>query len=117
MELNVGNIVQIKVPVQIYEKRTVDDEKFFVVEAATKYDLKRKKQQPPYRVYESITGMYLGSVRKRMRDRRAARGVVRHLYQHFIFGEHEVMVDPSCVDTVFTVDDIMNVEDELATES
>lgn len=104
--MNPGDVVRLKSAVVPQKLVDTKNNEFWVVD-----DNSRRKTKPPWMLFNSVTGIYIGEERKPVKDGRASRGVVRRLYHKFVFGVEEVMIEPQLVDVFITFEEVMEDDD------
>lgn len=110
IKLTIGDVVRLNVPVIPVEYTDEDKIKHNVAEPLTEHQT--KGTAPPYMLFGSVTGIYLGHTRLKLRDKRATRGVVRRYFHRFMFGTKEAMIEHHHVDVFISYADLIRAAEE-----
>src|SRR4030065_76643 len=97
-KLSPGDVVRLNVPCIPVEVTDEEKATHNVAEQMSEHQVVSSKVKPPWMLFGSVTGIYLGHTRLKIRDKRATRGVLRRYFHRFIFGTKEVMIEHHHVD-------------------
>ncbi len=109
-KLTVGDVVRLNVPVKPVEYTDEDKKSHFVAEQMS--ETEAKGVSLPHSLFGSVTGIYLGHTRLKLRDNRATRGVVRRYFHRFMFGTKEAMIEHHHVDVFISYADLLKASEE-----
>lgn len=106
-KLTPGDVVRLNVPCVPVEVTDEDKVTHHVAEQMSEHQASSSKAKPPWMLFGSVTGIYLGHTRLKIRDKRATRGVLRRYFHRFMFGTKEVMIEHHHVDVFISYQELL----------
>lgn len=91
-----GDAIVITEHLEVEERRNAKNEAYFT--AIIPYSFANKKSKPPFMIFDSIVGIYIGM--KYVPTRQARRGIVQSAQHGFLFGDREIFIDPKYIKVV-----------------
>jgi hypothetical protein len=99
--LKKGDAVKLLQPLVVVDEKDANNKRYWL--AQQPWDAREFK--PPYSLFDTYTGVYMGTEYIPIRDRRSKNGVVQTIFHHFFFNNNRICIDPKYVEIIAKFDD------------